>query len=104
LSDTPIAMLIVVRQADMRVVHPRQDNSRVCARCAQPVAIYPSGQLVLVAHPETEIVCNRCYRPGDVDVAYLAPGARAEARESVPKEAMRAGKCTGASTGSPEDQ
>jgi hypothetical protein len=78
-------LLIVMRQADMAVVHPRQDDTRVCARCGEPVSIFPSGQAVLAAAPDAEIVCGVCYERGDStdDVKTLAPGSMRDWFESV---------------------
>jgi hypothetical protein len=73
-------ILVVMRLADMTRVHPAQDNSRVCSRCGERVGLYPSGQRVLRARPQTQIVCHVCIlkdrREGDIGV--LAPGALEE--------------------------
>jgi hypothetical protein len=74
--------LIVMRLANMHRVHPRQDNTRVCALCNEPVGIYPSGQAVLRDYPEVRLVCDECRDQGAFMV--LAPGAREERTESVP--------------------
>jgi hypothetical protein len=75
--------MIVMRLADMQVVHPRQDNNRVCAVCGHKVGIYPSGQKVLRADPATEIICQVCYKPARDAVMIPAPGALDETTESV---------------------
>lgn len=72
--------LIVMRLADMRRVHPRQDDSRVCDLCGERVGIYPSGQAVLRHDPTTRIICSECREPADIEV--LAPGAEFEPFES----------------------
>jgi hypothetical protein len=77
--------LIVMRLKDMNVVHPKQDNSRVCSGCGKPVGIYPSGQAMLRRYPDTEIVCVVCSasRP-EAEIVALAPDALEESAESVP--------------------
>jgi len=77
--------LLVMRLADMRVVHPQQITSR-CNLCNELVGIYPSGQRIMAAHPDVELICERCHNPRDVDVHYAAPGALEERAESVPKK------------------
>jgi hypothetical protein len=84
LSDTPVKLLVVMRLGNMQRVHPGQDNSRTCARCGERVGIYPSGQQVIAAHPEFEIVCEICIERTHVDLTFLAPGAECERAESVP--------------------
>ena len=79
-----MAVLVVMRLANMRRVHPRQNDSRACSRCGERVGIYPSGQHVIAAHPGIEIVCEVCIQRAEVDAAFLAPGAKREASESVP--------------------
>jgi hypothetical protein len=74
--------LIVMRLADMHRVHPEQIVSR-CMRCNHEVAIYPSGQLVLAAHPGTIVTCQICSQPGPN--AQLAPGAEHEPFQSRKK-------------------
>ena len=81
--------LIVMRLVEMRRVHPKQDNSRVCATCGEQVGIYPSGQDMLRRDPTVRVICSHCVEP--VDVAVLAPGAEREPFESVP---ARGGKAT----------
>lgn len=76
-------MLIVMRLADMHRVHPKQDNSRVCATCGERVGIYPSGQRVLQTDPTITIVCSHC--SPRADIAILAPGAEREPFESKRK-------------------
>jgi hypothetical protein len=76
---------VVMRLADMDRVHPRQDNSRVCASCGERVGVYPSGQHALLINPRIEIICQRCVDPQEVGSARLAPGAEREPFESVRK-------------------
>jgi hypothetical protein len=71
--------LAVMRLADMTRVHPRQDNSRVCAKCGEQVGIYPSGQDVLRHCRDVRIVCVQC-----LGHAFPTPGAEREPFESVP--------------------
>jgi hypothetical protein len=52
--------LVTMRLVDMSMVHPAQDNSRVCSRCGQQVGIYPSGQGILRNNPNIKIVCAVC--------------------------------------------
>jgi len=73
--------LIVMRLANMHRVHPRQDNSRVCAACSEQVGIYPSGQALLRRDPTIRIICDVCRGPADIEI--LAPGAEIEPFESV---------------------
>jgi hypothetical protein len=72
--------LIVMRLANMHRVHPRQDNSRVCATCGEQVGIYPSGQAMLAADPSIRLICDVCRTPADI--TFLAPGAEREPFES----------------------
>lgn len=62
--DPPAAFtfgtLLTMRLTDMTRKHPDQDESRVCSRCRQQVAIYPTGQKLLNDFPDLEIVCNVC--------------------------------------------
>jgi hypothetical protein len=78
--------LTVMRLADMRNIHPRQDDSRVCATCHHPVGIYPSGQAVLEVYPDTQIECSVCNEkmPSEGPM-FLAPGALDEAFETRKK-------------------
>jgi len=60
--------LVTMRIADMTRMHPRQDDSHVCAECAFPVGIYPSGQEALRKHPTMRVICSHCVeRLGDFD-------------------------------------
>lgn len=79
-------MLIVMRLANMHRVHPRQDNSRVCAKCGHQVGIYPSGQAALRHQPDLTITCDVCYKAGVADVPFVLPGAVQESEESVDAE------------------
>jgi hypothetical protein len=72
----------VMRLAEMHQIHPRQDNSRVCAKCGERVGIYPSGQALLRRRRKVRILCNHCLEP--VGHVFLAPGAEHEPSESVP--------------------
>lgn len=87
----PGATLICMRLADMAVVHPAQDNSRVCSKCGERVGIYPSGQKAIKANPGIEIVCSRCAfaDPKAFKAEHRLAGPiaeiRQEAKESVPK-------------------
>jgi hypothetical protein len=74
-----------MRLADMLLVHPQQDNSRVCSKCGEPVGIYPSGQAVLRGAPDTVITCNHCAGPLPSAV-FLAPGALEEPFQSHKRE------------------
>jgi DNA-directed RNA polymerase subunit RPC12/RpoP len=77
-------VLIVMRTADMVVVHPLTDFSRKCARCGEEVGIYPSGQAVIGRFgKKTEIVCNYCIGAEQVSGAQPAPGALSEAGQSI---------------------
>jgi hypothetical protein len=76
--------LVVMRLADMLLVHPQQDNSRVCSRCGDQVGIYPSGQDILARHPDTIITCSAC--AGPLGPAVLAPGALEEPFQSHKRE------------------
>lgn len=79
----PGPRLIVMRLTDMARVHPRMDRTHQCARCKQPVGIYPSGQIVLRRYNDVEIVCSVCMNPADRANARYAPGVMQE-QESVP--------------------
>lgn len=70
-----MSVLIVMRLAEMKRVHPRQIEL-VCDRCGERVGIYPSGQRIIMAQPKTVVLCNYC---GDAAAATgLAPGAEHE--------------------------
>jgi hypothetical protein len=71
--------LIVMRLADMHMVHPDQIVAR-CMSCHHEVGIYPSGQRVIAEHPGTIITCQICKQPGPH--SQLAPGARIEPFQS----------------------
>jgi hypothetical protein len=73
-----------MRLADVLLVHPQQDNSRVCSKCGCQVGIYPSGQDILARHPDTIITCNHC--AGPLASAVLAPGALEEPFQSHKRE------------------
>ena len=81
-----VTSLVVMRLANMKKVHPSQDNSRVCGGCGHQVGIYPSGQRVLAQHPTCLIVCEVCATADNFTVTVLAPGAVSEQSESRPKE------------------
>jgi hypothetical protein len=74
------AILIVMRLADMTRVHPDQIESK-CSECGHVVAVYPSGQQIMKAHPEVALVCQVCRTPN----SKLAPGAEFEPFQSVKK-------------------
>ena len=76
--------LIAMRLADMLLVHPQQDNSRVCSKCGHQVGIYPSGQTVLAGEPNAVITCLVC--AGPQDRMALAPGALEEPFQSQRRE------------------
>lgn len=76
-------VLIVMRLADMKRVHPRQITGK-CARCGEVVGIYPSGQEAMKKYPDIELVCQVCKSPGGVQI--LAPGAEREPFESETNE------------------
>jgi hypothetical protein len=78
MTDTPI--LIVMRLAEMRRVHPRMITAR-CDKCHEAVGIYPSGQGVLARAPQTLVLCSVCHTPSPH--ATMAPGAEVEPSESV---------------------
>ena len=59
LLDAP-AMLVVMRVARMTKAHPKTDFTHRCARCHEPVGIFPSGQRLLREQPNVEIVCDGC--------------------------------------------
>ncbi len=76
-------ILVVMRLEDMFRVHPQMDSSHVCSKCLEPVGIYPYGQKLLKRYKDLKIVCNICSVP--MPNPILAPGAVAEAFESVPR-------------------
>ena len=77
-----VDVLIVMRLADMKRVHPDQITKR-CSNCNHVVGVYPSGQLVMRQHPNVKLLCQVCQPPGQQ--AALAPGAELEPFESVNK-------------------
>lgn len=77
-------ILTVMRLKNMTRVHPQQIESK-CARCGHTVAIYPSGQSVLKAHPgDVEVLCQVCHTPSAA--ATLAPGADLEPSQTHRKQ------------------
>lgn len=76
-------LLIAMRLADMRRVHPEQVVGR-CADCGHEVGIYPSGQNALKTYPGMRVVCQICHPPGTR--SELAPGALLEPLQSVEKK------------------
>jgi hypothetical protein len=73
-------ILVAMRLADMRVVHPAQDNTRSCDQCRQVVGIYPSGQKALKRWPAMKIRCARCVKPTHFDIGVPAADTLAEYR------------------------
>jgi hypothetical protein len=51
---------VTTRLIDMRLVHPQQDNSRVCSKCGERVGLYPSSQRRLRDSPGLRIICFVC--------------------------------------------
>jgi hypothetical protein len=78
-----MSILIVMRLADMKHVHPDQVTG-TCSNCGHVVAIYPSGQKAMQEHPDIRVVCQVCRSPGPE--ARLAPGAALEPFQSVKKQ------------------
>jgi ribosomal protein S27E len=76
-------VLIVMRLAEMRRVHPRMIET-TCGGCGERVGIYPSGQGVLASNPATLVRCNYCQDP--TRATGLAPGAEFEPFESRRRE------------------
>jgi hypothetical protein len=74
--------LIVMRLADMHVVHPDQITA-TCAGCGHVVGVYPSGQQVMKQYPDVRLTCQVCKTPGAN--AALAPGAEFEPFQSMRK-------------------
>jgi hypothetical protein len=62
--------LVTMRLADMRRMHPAQDDSHVCAECGQAVGLYPSGQSALRRWPRMKVICSVC--------AFKEPGRAIE--------------------------
>jgi hypothetical protein len=85
-QPTKVDALVAMRLANMRVMHPDQDSSRVCGSCGHAVGIYPSGVRVLATFPKARIICDVCYRPSSKDRGWLAPGALDEFAESRRKQ------------------
>ena len=75
-----MSILVVMRLAEMRRIHPAQIES-VCDGCGQKVGIYPSGQNIIAADPRTRVLCNHCTDP--TKATGFAPGALAEPRQSI---------------------
>lgn len=75
--------LLVMRLADMDVVHPQQITT-VCSRCGELVGVYPSGQQVMREYPRVKLICQVCRMPGPY--MMLAPGAELEPMQSVRKK------------------
>jgi hypothetical protein len=54
-------MVLVCADADAPLVAPGSIFDRSCAMCGRAVMIAPSGQGLLERHPETRILCARCF-------------------------------------------
>jgi len=86
--EPPRYVLVTMRLADMKVVHPHQDNSRRCSRCNEIVGVYPASLRELRRHPDMVIECTHCV--DQADMVAMEPSARtreefaAEHRDSVP--------------------
>lgn len=83
---TPDA-LVTMRIADMRRMHPAQDDSHVCGECGHPVGLYPSGQAALRKYPRMKIICQVCATkrsPSEIENVAAADfdTIMAEARDS----------------------
>ena len=78
--------LLVMRLADMRLVHPQQDNTKVCSECGYQVGIYPSGQAALRRDPMLTVVCQVCIATDAPERYELAPGAENEPLESIKRK------------------
>lgn len=76
-------ILITMRLADMRRVHPGQ-IVRHCADCGSAVGIYPSGQHAIKTNPGIRVVCQVCHPPNER--SKLVPGALLEPLQSVEKK------------------
>jgi len=76
--------LQVARLADMILVHPQMDSSRVCLRCGEPVGIYPSGQAFIKMYPRAHIICTICQPPSERMI--LVPGALEESSQSIRRQ------------------
>lgn len=87
LRSLRLQTLIVMRSADMALVHPQTDFSHQCSQCAAEVGIYPSGQAIIrrFGTKRMRILCSRCVDARQVSIAQPAPGALAEVRQSVRK-------------------
>lgn len=81
--EEAVSILIVMRLADMKRVHPDQVTG-TCSNCGHAVAIYPSGQKVMRDHPGILLMCQVCKTPDSG--AMLAPGAGLEPFQSVKKK------------------
>lgn len=79
-----MTILICMRLANMKRVHPQMTTDKECSVCHHAVGIYPSGQRVLAAIVDIPIVCDVC-RP-DCDIAVLAPGAERERFKSKDRQ------------------
>ena len=78
-----MTVLIVMRLADMKRVHPEQIE-RTCSKCGHVVAVYPSGQKAMKDYPDIQLICQVCRTPNEK--ASLAPGAEIEPFQSVKKQ------------------
>jgi hypothetical protein len=82
-----MAELVVMRLADMHRTHPRQDNTKICSRCAARVGVYPSGQRALLRDSSMRIVCNVCVAKEDIALGIPAAASwqeiAQEARDSA---------------------
>lgn len=81
-----MTVLVVMRLAEMRRVHPRQIES-VCDGCGAKVGIFPSGQRIIAADPRTRVLCSHCSDPATA--TGLAPGALDEPTETIDNPARK---------------
>jgi len=78
-----MTQLLVMRLKDMKRVHPDQIEAQ-CSKCAEVVAVYPSGQRIMRDNPGIKLICQECRQP--VDFSILAPGALEEPFQTKRKQ------------------
>lgn len=76
-------ILVAMRLADMHKRHPKQDDSRVCARCQHPLGIYPSGQAALAGNPGMAVICQICAVAEPSDINFPAAKNLRELKQEI---------------------
>jgi hypothetical protein len=83
MSD-PLRLICMPAHLHYNVVKGTVFDRWCCQHCGVKLGIAPSGQAVIAAYPDVEIVCAGCAeRLYGTELAQLAPGAAEEAIETL---------------------